>query len=222
MTVFPSSFFYIIPELWHQHIKESKLVNFTSRRTWININIKQGAKKWWGLLKLDCPDKLNQDGGKKYIQTTKYWPPHFIKIILTFLSTNLLESGKKHRQPEFPSFFSGSLAPQGTIRKRGWELWLGRSGPALSISPLWSQQLPSATTHIYMWALYIIQITKQNNRDYPSTGEQFFCMRPRAFPAFYLISSNGAKKGQKNRTNTYSEFLQTHSSLHVVLSGTLW
>lgn len=219
MTVFPSSFFYIIPEHWYQHIKERELVNCTSRKTWININIKQGAKKWWGLLKLDCLVKLNQDrGGKKCSQTTKYWPPHFIKVILPFLGTNLLESSKKCRQSEFPSLFSGSLAPKGTMRK----LWLGRSGPALGISPLWSQQLPSATTHIHMWALHVIQIAKQNSRKYPSTWEQFCCMRPRALPAFYLISSNGAKEGQKNRANIYLVSWLTHSFLHDVLSGTLW
>lgn len=61
----PVFFFYIIPEHWYQHIKERELVNFTSRRTWININMKQEAKNWWGLLKLDCLVKLNQDREKK-------------------------------------------------------------------------------------------------------------------------------------------------------------
>lgn len=58
-----------------------------------------------------------------------------------------------------------------------------------------------------MWPLRIIQITKQNNRKYPSTWEQICCMRPRTPPSFYLISSNGTREGQKNQANIYPQFL---------------
>lgn len=54
--------FYIIPKHWYQHIKERELVSCTTRKTWININIRQWVKKWWGLLKFDCLVKLNRGG----------------------------------------------------------------------------------------------------------------------------------------------------------------